>query len=103
MVALLKSSNVLIDSWSILNSGAITEDQYDAYSQNLDYIYSYYISRSKGEQIPFRKMTNAQYEKVEERAMENGIDFSEQLSNETQDLMYEHDELQELQSSGMRR
>ena len=48
-------------------------------------------------------MTNAQYEKVEERAMENGIDFSEQLSNETQDLMYEHDELQELQSSGMRR
>lgn len=87
----------------LLSSGAITEDQYDAYSQNLDYIYSYYISRSKGEQIPFRKMTNAQYEKVEERAMENGIDFSEQLSNETQDLMYEHDELQELQSSGMRR
>ena len=87
----------------LLSSGAITEEQYDAYSQNLDYIYSYYISRSKGEQIPFRKMTNAQYEKVEERAMENGIDFSEQLSNETQDLMYEHDELQELQSSGMRR
>ena len=56
-----------------------------------------------GEQVPFRKMTNAQYEQIEERAMENGIDFSEQMRNETQDLMYEHDEIQELQSQGMHR
>ena len=87
----------------LLSSGAITEDQYDAYSQNLDYIYSYYISRSKGEQIPFRKMTNAQYEKAAEIAMEKGIDLSEQLSNETRNLKDEHYELQELQGSGMRR
>ena len=87
----------------LLSDGTITEQQYDGYSQNLDYIYSYYISRSKGEQVPFRKLTNAQYEQIEERALENGVDFSEQMRNETEDLMYEHEELQELQSSGMRR
>ena len=87
----------------LLSSGAITEEQYDSYDRNLDYIYSYYISCSKGEQIPFRKMTNAQYEQVEQRAMENGISFSEQLRNETEDLMYGHEEIQELQSQGIRR
>jgi hypothetical protein len=87
----------------LLSNGTITEQQYDGYSQNLNYIYSYYISRSKGEQVPFRKLTNAQYEQIEERALENGIDFSEQMRNETQDLRYDHEELQELQSSGMKR
>ena len=48
-------------------------------------------------------MTNAQYEQVEQRAMENGISFSEQLRNETEDLMYGHEEIQELQSQGIRR
>ena len=89
----------------LLTSGTITKEQYDRYEQNLDYIYDYYISRSKGDQIPFRKMTNAQYEKIEERALENGIDFNEQLVQETTDLMYDHEELQELQSQhgGMKR
>ena len=87
----------------LLSNGTITEQQYDGYSQNLDYIYSYYISRSKGEQVPFRKLTNAQYEQIEERALENGVDFSEQMRNENRDLMYDHEELQELQSSGMKR
>lgn len=87
----------------LLSDGTITEQQYDGYSQNLDYIYSYYISRSKGEQVPFRKLTNAQYEQIEERALENGVDFSEQMRNENRDLMYDHEELQELQSSGMKR
>ena len=76
----------------LLTSGTITKEQYDRYEQNLDYIYDYYISRSKGDQIPFRKMTNAQYEKIEERALENGIDFNEQLVQETTDLMYDHEE-----------
>ena len=87
----------------LLNSGAITQEQYDGYVQNLDYIYEYYVSRSRGDQIPFRKMTNAQYENLESRALENGIDFSEQMRNETEELMYNHEELQELQSSGKRR
>ena len=87
----------------LLNDGTITEQQYDGYSQNLDYISSYYISRSKGEQVPFRKLTNAQYEQIEERAVENGISFSEQLLQENKDLLYEHNEIQELQNQGMNR
>ena len=87
----------------LVTDETITEQQYDDYSQNLDYIYSYYISCSKGEQIPFRKITNAQYEEIEERALKNGVDFSEQMGNETQDLMYDHEEWQNLQSSGIKR
>lgn len=85
----------------LLSTGTITDEQYDSYNQNLDYIYSYYMSRSKGEQVPFRKLTNAQYEQIEERALENGVDFSEQMRIENRDLMYDHEELQELQSQGM--
>ena len=87
----------------LLGNGAITEEQYDKYDQNLDYIYSYYTSRTRGEQIPFRKMTNAQYGQIEQRAEENGISFNEQLVQETTDLMYRHEDLQELQSQGMKR
>lgn len=87
----------------LLSSGAISEEKYDNYIQNLDYIYDYYISRSKGEQIPFRKITNAQYEAIEQRAKENGISFNEQLLNETTVLMEDHEEIQESQRQGMRR
>ena len=83
----------------LLSSGAITEQQYDSYDQNLDYIYDYYMSCSRGEQIPFRKMSNAQYEQIEQRALDNGISFNEQLIRETGDLKYDHEEIQELQSS----
>ncbi len=86
----------------LLSDGTITEQQYDDYSQNLDYIYSYYISRSKGEQVRFRKLTDAQYEQIKERAWYNDVDFYEQLRNENEYLMYEHEELQELQSSAMK-
>ena len=87
----------------LLTSGAITEEQYNEYSQNLDYIYDYFLSRSLGDQIPFRKMTNAQYENLEARALENGISFNEQLVQETIDLRYDHEELQELQNRGIKR
>lgn len=87
----------------LFSSSAITEEQYDSYEQNLDYIYDYYISCSRGEQIPFRRLTNAQYEKIREKAMENGIEFSEQLAKETTDLRYDHEELQELQNRGIKR
>lgn len=82
----------------LLNSNAITEDQYNNYVQNLDYIYDYYVSCSRGDQIPFRKMTNAQYENLEKRALENGVNFNEQLVQETINLRYDHEELQELQN-----
>lgn len=48
-------------------------------------------------------MTNSQYEQIEQRTIENGISFSEQLIQETGDLKYDHDEIQELQSQGMKR
>lgn len=82
----------------LLSDGSITEEQYNKYDQNLDYIYTYYFSQSKGEQVPFRRLTNAQYEQIEQRAMENGVSFYEQLRNENEDLMYTHEELQELQA-----
>lgn len=77
----------------LLSSGTITEEQYDSYNQNLDYIYDYYISCSRGTQIPFRKMTNTQYEQVEQKAIENGISFNEQLVQENTDLIYTHEEI----------
>ncbi len=87
----------------LLTAGTISEEQYEKYEQNLDYIYNYYVSLSRGEQIPFRKMTNAQYEQIENRAYENGVDFSEQLVQETTNLMDDHEELQELQKHAGRR
>lgn len=87
----------------LLTDGTITKQQYDDYSQNLDYIFSYYISCSKGEQIPFRKLKNFEYGQILERAQENDISFSEQLFQENQDLMDEHNELQELQSQAKHR
>lgn len=87
----------------LLSSGIITEQQFDIYNQNLDYIYDYYISCSKGEQIPFRRMSNEQYEQIEKRAIENGISLSEQLIQETRELKYDHDVIQELQSQGIKR
>ncbi len=87
----------------LLSPGIITEQQYDIYNQNLDYIYDYYISCSKGEQIPFRRMSNEQYEQIEKRAIENGISLSEQLIQETRELKYDHDVIQELQSQGIKR
>lgn len=87
----------------LLRFSTITEQQYDSYNQNLDYIYDYYMSCSKGDQIPFRKMTNAQYEQIEQRAIENGVSFSEQLIQETGDLKYNRDEIQELQSQDIKR
>lgn len=87
----------------LLSSKSISEEQYDNFNQNLDYIYGYYISCSRGEQLPFRKMTNAQYEKIEQKAQENGISFSEQMYQVTQDLRYDFDEVQELQSQSIRK
>ncbi len=82
----------------LLSSGTITEEQYDTYIDDIFYIYNYYISISRGEQIQFRMMTDAQYEQVENRAHENNVEFSEQLQKENEGLMYGHEDIQELQS-----
>ncbi len=84
----------------LLSYGALTDGQYNYYNQNLEHIYDYYISRSKGEQLPFRKMTDAQYAQIEQEAQANGIRFEEQMYQATQDLKDDFDEVQELQSNG---
>jgi len=40
----------------LLLNGQIGQEQYQIYNMALDYIYDYYISESRGEQIPFRKI-----------------------------------------------
>ena len=88
---------------NLLNSGVITREQYDNFNQSLDYIYSYYTSKSKGEQIPFRKLTDNEYEKIEYQAEENGITFSEQLLQINKDIKYDFEQVQELQNQSNHR
>lgn len=87
----------------LLGLGKITADEYDSYNQNLYYIYEYYISRSKGEQVPFRKITNAEYSEIEEDARYNGISPDNQLDQEHLRLMNIHEEFQDLQSESIQK
>lgn len=82
----------------LLSCGVISGEQYDEYNQLLEYIYTYYESYSKGELIPFRKMTNKQYEILIQQAEENGVSFEEELQLATEDIRYEFEKVQELQS-----
>ena len=61
----------------------------------LDSIYAYYVSQSKGEQIPFRKISDSEYEKIEEQAYINGVSPSEQMMEINQDILYQFQEVQE--------
>ena len=60
---------------NLLSNGTISEEQWRNYAQQLDYIYGYYMSISKGEQIPFRKISDVEIKAIEDRAQEEGIDF----------------------------
>ncbi len=82
----------------LLASGTITEEQYERYNQNIQYIYTYYVSLSNGEQIPFRKMTDTQYEQIEQNAENRGVNFDEQLRKENADLRFLHGKRQDLMS-----
>ena len=95
---LLDELNAYSDKLSeLLDDGVITVEQYEKFDQTLDYIYGYYISCSKGENIPFRKISNLQYEQIDQRAIDNGLSFEEQLNKETEDLIYMHEKIQKLQ------
>lgn len=78
----------------LLSSGQITEEQATRYDTALNAIYTYYISQSKGEQIPFRKISDSEYEKIEEQAEYIGITPEEQLQKINQDLLFEFQEVQ---------
>lgn len=79
----------------LLSSGQITQEQYQRYDMALDSIYAYYVSQSKGEQIPFRKISDSEYEKIEEQAYINGVSPSEQMMEINQDMLYQFQEVQE--------
>lgn len=89
----------------LLSSGAITEEQYDSYDLSLDSIYEYYISQSKGEQIPLKKRSDAELEDIKEQAFLHDHTFDEEIELMNYDRQDEHEDLQELQSQhgGMRR
>lgn len=67
---------------SALSSGQITSAQYDKYNDALGYIYDYYESQSRGEQVDFRKIADAEYEKFEEQEEVSGIPVEAQIKNE---------------------
>lgn len=87
----------------LFESGKITKEQCENYNQILDYIYSYFMSCSKGDQIPFRPMSNAEYESIEKKAEENGLDPEEQFRNETMYLRGELERIQAMQADGPRK
>ena len=80
----------------LLASGRITKEQYQNYDMALGYIYGYFVSQSKGEQIPLRKISDKEYEKIELLSVENHISPSEQLTEETQEMLEEFQEVQEI-------
>jgi hypothetical protein len=68
----------IYDKLSIqLSSGTITEEQYRNFLNQTDYIYNYYESISMAEQIPFRKISDAEITKIQSKADEEGISFNE--------------------------
>ena len=83
----------------LFGSGQITEEQYDSYNQILDYIFDYYISQSRGEQIPLRKLSDKEYENIESMANYNGISYDEQVSKLNEDMKFELENVQEAAQS----
>lgn len=83
----------------LFGSGQITEEQYDSYNQTLDYIFDYYMSQSRGEQIPLRKLSDKEYENIESMANYNGISFDEQMSKLNEDMRFDFEDVQEAAQS----
>ena len=83
-----------------VNSGQLAKEKCAEYKRLLDDIYNYFVSISKGEQVPFRMMSNIEYEEIEKRAKEKGIPFEEQFNQENGILIEDY---AELQKHGMRK
>lgn len=87
----------------LLSSKTITEEQYDEYMQNLNDIYNYYVSSSKGELLESRELSAHDYHQILNKAEENGVSFKEQFASENEKLALENEELQELQEQGIKK
>ncbi len=69
-----------------LQDGKITEDQYDELSDSLDYIYSYYDSQSRGEQVLFTKISDEQYKSFEAEATESNIELGKVVAPKIEEM-----------------
>lgn len=72
---------------SELSYGTITQEQYKDYLDQVDYIYNYYESLSMGQQIPFRKISDIEIAKIQNKANEEGIDFNVALNQRNSELI----------------
>lgn len=79
----------------LVSMGKITQQQAQNYENTLDSIYTYYVSQSKGEQIPLRRISDNEYEKIQEEAMYKGITPEERLMEINKNLIYEFQAVQE--------
>jgi len=80
---------------TLLSNGAITEEQYIKFDQQLDYIYGYYISISRGKQINFRKISDDQFYEIETHAYEENKDFELLLQEINSELRNDFQVVQE--------
>lgn len=76
-------------------AGKITEEQHRSYGQQLFYIYNYFMSISKGEQIPFRKLSDAEIKIIQNQAEEEGLDFHTLLTQINAEKMEDFQEFQD--------
>lgn len=84
----------------LLSKKQITDKQYYLYLHNLENIYNYYISQSKGEQLSLRKITDNEINNIKRNAIENGISFEEQLAKTNEkNLSYFKNLQEEIKSS----
>lgn len=88
-----------------LSSGTITEEQYRYFLDQTDYIYNYYESISMAEQIPFRKISDIEIEKIQRMADEEKISFDEALSQRNGEMIEDfkdfHTEINEIPEKGI--
>ena len=99
---------------SLYSTKAINTEQYRKYSRALFYIYNYFESISRGEQVRFRKWTNADYAVMEQKAHKEGFyglnyfnDFMKEYNEEArkffEDTQYLQDVALESQSDIIRK
>ena len=72
-----------------LSLEVITQEQYEKFLDQVDYIYNYYESISMAEQIPFRKLSDSDIAKIQNKANEQGISFNQVLNEINHDLIEE--------------
>lgn len=89
----------------LAEQGKITDEQEENYYTLLSNIYDYYMSKSRGEQIPFRRYSNKEREEIIYNSLQtpsiwgpSGEDiFKDEFLQQTTRLQSEFNEMQDLQ------